>query len=289
MIVWWIMYIVHLHVSYISHPEGTPLGYLPSATDSKPLDLGRTTLFLSMTSIPSRIGKLNPTINSLLRQDLFAPVLVYLPVKSRVEEKAFEPLCFLNNPPYVQIRWVDVDFGPATKYIPALLETSGLPHPPLILVVDDDVIYPPDFVRNFWEAHQRMPHAALCMRGWMVPKDLDWAHSPTVFGSEILAGPQRTGIITATHGYLLCANMTDVEALRGFTALSPEISFVDDVWISGHLSQQHVQKYIIPTQHSPFPNLLSLTTPDLGYRRRERNNVALAYFSNHWAADEYGM
>eukprot|EP00906_Rhabdomonas_costata_P032646 RCo045985 len=286
----WLYPIFSMHFSAARLPTSTPMGVIRRLQGPRlargPLDFSHVEVFISLTSIPSRLRLISPTINSLLRQTVFAPVVVYLPTHSRVEQQPYQPPEVLLKPPYVQIRWVDADYGPATKYIPALMDTAHLPRPPKIIVVDDDVIYFPEFVQTLWNFHLAAPGAALCLRGWPIPRDLEWANSPTVFSTEVDT-PQRVGVITATHGYFVSASMMDMRVVANFLRDTPrDITFVDDVWISGHLSQQNVSKFVIPSPRGPFPNLFALSTPDLGHRRRERNNAALRYFQRFWKPEE---
>src|SRR5690606_16613106 len=97
-------------------------------------------LVVSLTTIPERMPFLRPVLDSLLEQDR-APDRIVLALPER---------SLRSGRPYPEPRGlpsgVDIlgcaDTGPSTKLLPVLGAESGA----LIVAVDDDVIYPVDFL-----------------------------------------------------------------------------------------------------------------------------------------------
>ncbi|MBL8791375.1 MAG: hypothetical protein JNM45_12845, partial [Rhizobiales bacterium] len=119
--------------------------YRLSRTDLATLDAfwagnsNRSDCVVSLTTIPSRISLLAPTLKSLMRQTR-APkrIVLNLPRMSKREGVPYVVPEFLSQLKSVEIARCE-DMGPATKAIPTLLREAP---DQLVIIVDDDRIYP---------------------------------------------------------------------------------------------------------------------------------------------------
>ena len=81
----------------------------------------------------------------------------------------------------------------------------------LLLVVDDDTLYPPRLVETFLAWHKRLPDAALAFSGWPVAKTLGyphWTENYLVYGNELYA-PHPVSVIRGNCGYLVQSRFFD--------------------------------------------------------------------------------
>lgn len=194
-----------------------------------------------LTSIPGRLPRLEPTLKSLLAQDLApARIRVHLPDFSIREQRAYEVPAWLSA-----LRGVEVvrgpDHGPATKLIPAL--DAFAPDQPLI-VVDDDMIYPPTLVQDLMANATRHPAAAIASSGWVVPDDLTDRPStwrghlyklpPTPVISTLVREPFPVDIFQGYSGYLVRPRHFDLARVLDYSNAPKAAFFVDDVWLSAH-------------------------------------------------------
>ncbi len=132
---------------------------LPKPAPAAPLP-GRPRVVISLTTIPSRIGRIKTVLNSLIDQTVPADdILLAVPGHSRREGCGYRLPPFLAESTAVSVLACD-DWGPATKLIPTLLQERD--PSTLILAVDDDTIYPPDLVANL----PRLARAAARCRAW---------------------------------------------------------------------------------------------------------------------------
>ncbi len=144
----------------------------------------------SLTTSPSRIHMLGPTLTSLDHQTRPPDAIILnLPdVFQRTGEAYSVPAWIQRNHPRVVINRSGADHGPATKLIPTLLlETDAY-----ILVVDDDQRYSPLLLERFLNAAS--PTRAVCQTGM----------------SSYLVTPERPGevdIFEAYGGVLLHTSM----------------------------------------------------------------------------------
>ncbi len=109
-------------------------------------------VIVSFTTSPSRLLKVKPVIESLLRQDYeIAGIEINLPRKYKNTEEYVIPYFLKSDDesnvsklyPKVKIYWIENDLGPATKIVPTILRYINDPDPNLYLVsVDDDNKYP---------------------------------------------------------------------------------------------------------------------------------------------------
>ena len=136
-----------------------------------------------------------------------------------------------QTPPLVRLRHIEKDYGPATKLIPSVMEAHALSQGTdggngrdkgpatatssssgaggsgrgnvLLLVCDDDTLYPPRLLETLLEWHTRLPHAALAFSGWPVVAKAyrypHWSENYLVYGNELFA-PHPVSIIRGNTG-----------------------------------------------------------------------------------------
>ena len=101
---------------------------------------------ITMTTIPSRIFKIEKILNSLQKQ-LFPPnyIILNIPEKyNRFDDTIEEMPSFITTNPKIIVNRVKTDYGPATKML-GILEDDNLPidKDTIVLVADDDVVHRP--------------------------------------------------------------------------------------------------------------------------------------------------
>jgi hypothetical protein len=117
-----------------------------------------TPTFVSMTTLPSRIDRIRPTIESLLSgSHVPDKVLLAIPPFSQREKRAYVLPAFLAEfRPSVEVVHCRQDWGPGTKLLGSL---DALPEQSYLVLADDDVIYKPSFLSGLIAA-QSADHTA---------------------------------------------------------------------------------------------------------------------------------
>ena len=157
-----------------------------------------------MSTLPDRIFNLEPTIRCLLEQTR-APdeIVIAVPEFSQRQRRAYVIPRYLEQLPCVRILRCDTDWGPATKFIPAIQdELAAGRSETLIMVVDDDRIYPSDSIETYLHYSEPLPDAALCFRGAAMPRSFDWHNAKMVHGDRSRE-PRRVAVITGCGSYLI--------------------------------------------------------------------------------------
>ena len=101
-------------------------------------------LVVSLTSIPSRVHKIGPALDSLLNQNVKADeVLLWIPKTSRRKSEYINEKD-IDVPAGVILKLVDFDFGPASKILHAVKHFGN--RDVGIIYCDDDKIYDRNFI-----------------------------------------------------------------------------------------------------------------------------------------------
>lgn len=262
----------------------------------------RTDIVVSFTTIPERINRIEQTVKSLLYQKRL-PKKIYLniPYKSYRDGTEYAIPEWLENLNALEIIRPEVDYGPSTKFIPTL---EKQPDGQLILVVDDDHLYPHNFIKEFEQAHQKNNDVILAASGWRAPKDL--IDKSTTLWNNIFKIPPapvkgtkirklyKTDIIQGYAGYLIKPEFFNLKELKDYSEAPKELRYVDDVWISAHAL---VPKYIFPIKrycYNPFFTRRFFKSTSLakisnkgGKTDSERyNSIGLKYFEDKWKPKE---
>lgn len=124
-----------------------------------------TRLCVSLTTTPKRLPQVHRTVISILENNLL-PSVVYVhvpPVFKRTGEK-YPPIPKeLSELPRVKVNRSAPDIGPATKILP-ITRLEKDPHT-LIVLIDDDVLYPKDFLYTLMWTHLRHPGCVIAGHG----------------------------------------------------------------------------------------------------------------------------
>jgi len=239
----------------------------------------------SLSTVPGRIGNLGPTIRSLLRQTrLPDEIVLAVPEFSIREQRPYEIPKDVSRWSPLRVLHCRKDWGPATKFIPIVREELAAGREDtLIMVVDDDRIYPRDALETYLHYNEQLPEAALCFRGAAMPRNLDWRHAKMIRASE-LRQPQPAAVITGCGSYLIQPTFFD-ESLWDYSQAPRGAFYMDDIWISGCLAKRNVKRYVVPASammRSVFRQRRTLSLHDVPNGRQYNNNETIAFFGDIW-------
>jgi glycosyltransferase involved in cell wall biosynthesis len=235
--------------------------------------------------VPDRINNLRPTIRSLLKQTRPPDeIILAIPEFSIREKRSYVVPEYLLRLPRVRILHCVKDWGPATKFIPVIQEELAAGRrSSLIMVVDDDRIYPRNALETYLYFSKQLPEAALCFRGAAMPQSLDWRDAKMIRGSE-LRQPQPAAVITGCGSYFIQPRFFD-ETLWDYSNAPNGAFYMDDIWISGWLSRRRVKRYVVPASAmmgSVFRQRRTLSLHDVPEGRQYHNNETIAFFGDTW-------
>jgi hypothetical protein len=238
----------------------------------------------SLSTVPDRIKNLRPTIRSLLRQTRPPDeIVIAIPEFSIREQKRYVVPKYLSELPHVRVLRCGKDWGPATKFIPAVQEELQAGRgSTLIMVLDDDRVYPRDALESYLYYNTELPDAALCFRGAAMPSTLDWDHARMIYGKEVRE-PRPVAVITGCGSYLVQPRFFD-ESLWDYSR-APQVAFdIDDIWISACLSRRGIKRYVVPASDMMGSVLRQRWTVSLNKipGRQKLNNETIAFFRDAW-------
>lgn len=208
-------------------PSAALAAALPPSSSTSSSSPGRPLrspwLVVGMTSLPSRIPGIVPALSSVAVQERRPDRLVLsLPRTSRREGRGYELpaalLEVLQEHPWMEVHWMEEDFGPGTKILGALDWLAAHANPcsdDVLMVLDDDHEYSPHALGDLLheQSAQGQEHVstyfAYFFRGMMVPQ-----------GADIIAVPLGEGLVDKLPAYH-----------RAFVAADRDCFLVDDLWI----------------------------------------------------------
>lgn len=238
----------------------------------------------SLSTVPDRINNLRPTIQSLLKQTRPPDEIVLaIPEFSVRECRPYVVPKYISRLPRVRVLRCHKDWGPATKFIAVIQdELAAGRENTLIMVVDDDRLYPRDALETYLSYSEQLPNAALCFRGAAMPSSLDWDDAKMIRARD-LREPRPVAVITGCGSYLIQPRFFD-ESLWDYS-VAPQIAFhIDDIWISGWLSRRGVKRYVVPASAMMRSVLRQRWTVSLNKipGRQKLNNEIIAFFRDAW-------
>jgi hypothetical protein len=251
--------------------------------NSKPLP--KTRLVVSLTTLPDRIRRLQATLESLLNQSCVPDeIILAIPEFSVRQKRNYEIPSYLTSMSRLRILRCEKDWGPATKFIATVQgELAAGRRDTLIMVVDDDRIYPPDSIELYRHYHAQLPDAALGFRGGAMPRTLDWRHNHIEFGVD-LQQPKRIAVVTGCGSYLVQPRFFDA-SLWDYAGAPDGAFYMDDMWISGCLARRGIERYLIPASammRTALRQVGTMTLHDVPNGRYRHNNETIAFFGASW-------
>jgi hypothetical protein len=239
----------------------------------------------ALTTLPDRIHNLKPTLRSLVNQTRPPDEIVLaVPENSIRQKRSYSIPKYLSEFPTLRILRCQTDWGPATKFIPVVQEEllAGRGDT-LIMVVDDDRIYPRDALETYLHYHEQFPNAALCFRGVPMPRNF-YCFLPKLFLVSRLREPKRVAVITGCGSYLIQPRFFD-STLWNYSDAPASAFYMDDIWISGNLDRRGVEKFAVPTSMMMRTVPQQADTMSLHRVPRGRtyhNNEVVEYFRDTW-------
>ena len=258
---------------------------------------GEQPVYVSLSTTPDRISKISPTIASLVDQTQpLSKVFLCIAKKSRGGQTYKIP-SFLSNHPLVEVRWVERDLGPATKWF-YILSADDISDGSSIIVLDDDQVYPKRMVEHYLNCKQQFPKAAFTLLGWQVPatlhhKDRHCVSSGRVrlFGADdrnkVTRAPQRVHCMQGASSFLLTKGM--LRPTSDYFEKYEAANFADDILISGLLAASGVPVYVLPGpfQFVRLHSLRLMRAPSLynsTNRGSDYNDQLYRLFEKSWPA-----
>jgi hypothetical protein len=180
-------------------------------------------IVISITSLPSRIGRIRPCLESLLSGSVRPDkILIPLPAYSVRQGCTYSLPDFLRSDDFcnqiIEIVPVDRDWGPGTKLIGAL---NAIPPACYLVLADDDVQYRRNFIEGIINAQMR-------------------DHSASYSYYTYRAGGLTVG--QGCDGFSFWSpNVFDVTSFAKKHVYETNLFFHDDFWISFYLASKGIR------------------------------------------------
>lgn len=251
------------------------------------------TINISLTSMSSRIATLPQTLRSILDQsygDLIINLYLsregYLLDKG-VPELTDEMLAVQKEAgDRLRISYV-YNSGPYRKLLPFLRENWGLSK--LVVTIDDDTIYPSDWLQGLLDAHSRY-NCVIGYRGHQIKVSNEKINPyRSWMKTGVTQNPSPLILPTGKDGILYDTAYFPIGVLDLATAMKIAPT-VDDLWFRWHLAYNGINAFLINTDYrsETFEETDYESSLYLNFNRGGGNDVAIAALEGHFSA-QYGF
>lgn len=181
--------------------------------------MARVPVLVGVTTLPSRIDRLRPTVDSLRAQTRPPDrILVCVPARSVREGRVYTlPGWLAAPPPGVELVRCETDSGPGTKLLGCLPHVGA---DACLIVVDDDMVYEPFLIERLADAQLRR-------------RDASFSFHVFRFG-RFRCGQGADGFSFWTP------NLAGIQAFAAGALASRHLFVVDDYWISVFLQTRGI-------------------------------------------------
>lgn len=223
-------------------------------------------LWVGITTLPSRITLLQPTLDSLINQTK-KPDKIYLslPWYSIREKSEYVLPQWLSNYEQIEVIRCNKDYGPGTKLLGCLdrLQEAGC-----LVIADDDMIYRPFFLRNIYEAQTSNHYCSFSY----------WTYK---------LGPITVG--QGADGFsFYTPNLSGIMEYSKTIVENQFIRVVDDLWISAYLKKFSIKvesiRNTIPDDKDVYikvHEINQLQNIETHLNRDSANDSALKFLLSH--------
>lgn len=237
-----------------------------SSIPAKKLHATRDTdipVIVSLTTIPSRIKSVHLTIRSILSQNQ-KPKKVVLWLHESLESTIPNSLRKIEGPLF-KIHFTKNDFSHLK-----LIETINLYPKEYVITVDDDLMYPPEFLSLLYKTHKKYPNAIIANEVRQITYDKAGFPKSYVEWNHIKEQPENSTFLLplGVFGVLYPPNSlhSDVTNPKLIKELAPK---ADDLWFRAMGILQKTEVIISETQ--PSPAILILGTQAIALKRTNKH------------------
>lgn len=198
-------------------------------------------LIVSLTSFPARICSVSQVVKQMMIQTVKPDEIILWLSEDQFPGREQElPQALLNLRAYgLTIRWCPGDIRSYKKFLPAMKEFPD----DLIIILDDDLVYPVDFVEKLYAAHQHSPNAIIASRVHEIGRDEQGKIKPYGTWKKQCAydiGKTRPDwFFTGGAGTLFPPHAFG-ETLFDEKLIQEICPWADDIWLNIHAVMNHV-------------------------------------------------
>lgn len=253
--------------------------------DSRNLNQNERTprIIVSLTSFPRRIGYVGEVIEQMLVQTVKPDEIILWLSKEQFPEREKElPESLLKYQAYgVKIEWCDGDIKAYKKFLPALKKYPD----DILIIVDDDLVYPIDLVEKLYDAHKRFPNAIIASRVHEIALDENGMIQP--YGNwkkqigEDLYQARDDWFFTGGAGTLLPPHVFDEEILNE-KIIQEHCLWADDIWLNIHAARNRVP-IVNAAQNHKLARIEEAQRECLQYINQQKNDIQLKNLTSYYS------
>ena len=235
-------------------------------------------IVVSLTTIPKRIAKVHLVIESILSQSL-KPDYVVLWLPQAMEDLVTRALKRQKRRG-LQVRFCE-DIRSYKKIIPTLQE---YPHS-IIVTADDDVLYPQNWLENFYKSYQKFPHCVHCYRAHLMKKERENLMAPySEWDIDVQDGnsPCKRLFFTGNYGVFYPPTSLPKETLKQDVFMDI-CQTGDDIWLNAMIRIQGFSVKKVSEKTKKFYDTLGSQQEHLWLQNMEQNDINIKAVFDRYA------
>lgn len=220
------------------------------------LNILNKSVVISLTSVPWRFGRLHAVLMSLLWQSVRPDrIVLWLSEYNQKGERILDPKNLPVNLRRMQRKGVEIGFVDDIRSYRKLVPTLEKYPDAIAITVDDDTLYPGDWLEKLLAAHQLHPDAVVCYRGTRM-QVVGGTLAPYNAWPEYTTRckPSYQLFAQGCEGILYPPGTLHPEVLNRavFMDIAPT---ADDVWFKAMALYNRVPHVKITEKHQDFPRV----------------------------------
>ena len=240
-------------------------------------------VIVSLTSFPARINTVGIVIQQMLYQTVKPDEIVLWLSKEQFPEREKQlpkDLLELKDKFDVKIGWCDGDVKAYKKFLPSLKEYPE----DLVIIIDDDLLYPIDLIEKLLNAHKDFPSAIIASRVHKIGigengKILSYKEWKKQIG-EYIYEIKEDWFFTGGAGTLLPPHAFG-EELFNEKIIQELCPLADDIWLNIHAAINRVS-IVNTAANNKLARIASTQEVCLQTANLEQNDVQLRNLTSHY-------
>ncbi len=197
---------------------------------------------VSLTSFGNRVGRVHVVLESILRQSRIPQKLILW-----LDQNEFTEHTLPRSLVKAKALGVEIGFCENTRSYKKIIPTLSRYPGEVIVTIDDDVMYPRDFLEILLQYHQAHPNLVLCYRAHRISFNEEGEVLPySDWESRIHnIAPGKSIFPTGSGGVLYPPGCfaSEVTEARIFMDICPS---ADDIWLKAMTLKQGVSCWVVP-------------------------------------------
>ena len=210
--------------------------------------LSHKNIIVSFTTLPNRIDLIPEVIDSMQKQTIVPDKVVLYISKDDFSSVPTKLLQIKNKYSFFEIRLINENYGVATKLLPALKDF----HDDIIINIDDDIVYVPQFIENLMSSYNGNDDAVYCNCGHRLCVEADNNINKQKNCTTLYYHRGIDCSFLSGHGTLYPPHIFDTTNVMDYETMKQCCPSNDEIWAWANLAIKNIPVVVIGKYTRPL-------------------------------------